>query len=105
MNFSATGELTPKDIEMYEGHSPSYKKVSSESEGTPMGTPMGTPLSTPMGTPLGTPLGTPRTPMTGTPRSAKSGDDNMFFGKNFNIEKLTDEAVSSKPGEKIWNIL
>ncbi|XP_052060621.1 protein capicua homolog isoform X1 [Mytilus californianus] len=99
----ASGELTPKDIELYEGQSPSYKKVSSESEGTPMGTPLGTPLGTPMGTPLGTPmgtpLGTPRTPMTGTPRSARFNDDNMFFGKSFNLETLADTAVLTKPDE------
>lgn len=58
--FSATGELTPRDSEV-EGvsPSPSYKK-SSESEAN-----------------------TPR-----TPHSARF-EDNMFFGKNFDIEKLS----------------
>uniref|UniRef100_A0A8W8KR95 HMG box domain-containing protein n=1 Tax=Magallana gigas TaxID=29159 RepID=A0A8W8KR95_MAGGI len=55
----ATGELTPRESEMEISPSPSYKK-SSESEAN-----------------------TPR-----TPHSAHF-EDNMFFGKNFEIEKMT----------------
>lgn len=57
--ISATGELTPRESEMEISPSPSYKK-SSESEAN-----------------------TPR-----TPHSAHF-EDNMFFGKNFEIEKMT----------------
>lgn len=53
--------------DIYESASPGYKKLSGESE-TP----------------------TPR-----TPRSAKF-DDNMFFGKSFNLDTLADTAVSSE---------
>ncbi|KAK3107505.1 hypothetical protein FSP39_016100 [Pinctada imbricata] len=64
----AASEMTPRELEQYEGPSPGYKKISSESE-----------------------TNTPRTPHRSegtTPRTPHSArfDDNMFFGKNFDVE-------------------
>ncbi|XP_056013181.1 protein capicua homolog isoform X5 [Ostrea edulis] len=69
MSSLATGELTPREADM-EGisPSPSYKKLSSESEAN-----------------------TPR-----TPHSARF-EDNMFFGKNFDIEQMS--ALSKQGAE------
>ncbi|XP_061164260.1 protein capicua homolog isoform X1 [Saccostrea echinata] len=71
MSSLATGELTPRETEM-EGisPSPSYKKLSSESEAN-----------------------TPH-----TPHSARF-EDNMFFGKNFDIEQMALSKNAEDFGE------
>ncbi|KAL5020008.1 hypothetical protein ScPMuIL_002900 [Solemya velum] len=65
---STLAKLDSQDVDSSDQLSPMYKKFSSESE-----------------------TNTPK-----TPRSARF-EDNQFFGKNFSLEKLADEAVL-RPG-------